>query len=324
MSGETARKLIDRAFEVVCDDGVLTFAFQGGEPTLAGVPFYKEFIAYVEEKRTKQNVNYSLQTNGTLLDDEWAELFYKNHFLVGVSLDGCESNTDYFRKTKEGAGAYGQIMHGISVLRKHKVEYNILAVITKRLSARPKEFYRFLKQQEFDYVQCIPCLGGLQGETEEQLRPKDYALFYKGLYSEWLKEIKGGRYRSITLFDNLLLMLNDRPPQQCGMLGFCSPQFVVEADGSVYPCDFYVTDEYCCGNVTKNSLKEIMVNERMEGFLKEKKPVCLVCGDCPFTGICHGGCKRQNKAFLGGQECAHREFLEFAYPTLSRIVIGDR
>lgn len=323
MSGETARKLIDRAFDTVCDDGVLTFAFQGGEPTLAGIPFYREFTGYVEKKRKNQIINYSLQTNGTLIDDEWAELFYRHHFLVGVSLDGYESNTNCFRKTKEGTGAYKEIMRGIEVLRKHRVEFNILAVITKKLSHHPKAFYRFLQQQDFDYVQCIPCLGELQGETEEQLGPKEYAIFYKGLYREWLEEIKSGRYRSITLFDNLWLMLHDRPPQQCGMLGFCSPQFVTEADGSVYPCDFYVTDEYNCGNIRENSLEEIMQDSGMEKFLKEKKPSYKICRDCPFAGICHGGCKRQNKAFLSENGCAHREFLEYAYPTLSRIVLGD-
>ena len=124
---------------------------------------------------------------------------------------------------------------------------------------------------------------------------------------------------SISLFDNILLMLTDRIPNQCGMLGSCSMQFVVEADGSVYPCDFYVLDEYCCGNVFENSVEEIGKSEALRAFFEKKNKTGSNCVDCPFWGICRGGCKRQQGSYLQEGRCAHREFLEYAYPTMRKI-----
>mgnify|MGYP000299644696 FL=1 len=124
---------------------------------------------------------------------------------------------------------------------------------------------------------------------------------------------------SVTLFDNLLLMLSDRPPQQCGMLGFCTAQLVVEADGSVYPCDFYVLDQYCCGNLQDQTLQELLYSEAMKNFIQEERQIRKICETCPFWKICHGGCKRQNGTYLTEEWCGHREFLMEAYPTLFRI-----
>lgn len=315
MDEHIMRTLIDRAFEVIDDDGELTFAFQGGEPTLAGIDYYKTFTGYVEKKRTNQKICYALQTNGTLLDDEWGEFFSKNQFLIGVSLDGYEANTNQFRVDSEGRGMYNRILQGIEVLKRHQVDFNILSVITQKLSKHPKAFYKYMKSQGFGYIQCIPCLGELDGNTEQELNPDGYLRFYKELYELWAEDYRQGDYVSITLFDNLMLMLNDRPPQQCGMLGFCSAQFVVEADGSVYPCDFYVLDEYCCGNIIDNSIEELAINDMMQGFLKEEKKAHKICEDCPFTGICHGGCKRQNQAYLRDERCAHRELLNYILRT---------
>lgn len=268
----------------------------------------------MNEKKTNQTIHYCIQTNGTLLDDKWAEFFYRNQFLTGISLDGYESNTNRFRVDRGGNGKYEQIMAGIDILRTYGVEFNILAVITQQLSRHPKAFYRFLKSHGFRYVQCIPCLGELgaeAGDSEYELQPDGYLRFYKGLYELWAEDYRQGDYMSVTLFDNLMLMLHDRPPQQCGMLGFCSVQFVVEANGNVYPCDFYVLDEYCCGNLAEKSVTELAVCETMKRFLHETKKSYPICETCPFAGICHGGCKRQNRAYLREKTCAHQELLSY-------------
>lgn len=319
MERKVMERLIDRVFEAVDTDGTVVFAFQGGEPMLAGLSYYRAFASYVNEKKGNRVIRYALQTNGTLLDDEWGMFFRQNQFLIGVSLDGYESNTNEFRVDAEGRGMYRHIMNGIEALRRCGVEFNILAVITQKLSKHAKAFYSFLKSQEFSHVQCIPCLGELYCETEYQLRPDGYVRFYKTLYDLWLEDYKRGDYMSISLFDNILLMLTDRVPNQCGMLGNCSMQFVVEADGSVYPCDFYVLDEYCCGNVLNNSVEEIGKSEGWKFFGEKKNKIEKCCGDCPFWGICRGGCKRQQGSYLQENKCAYREFLEYAYPTL-RII----
>lgn len=320
MEENVLKRLINQAFTAVDEDGVLTFAFQGGEPLMAGLLFYQRFTEYVEEKKGKQKVYYSLQTNGTLLDDAWGEFFAKWDFLIGLSLDGYESNTNAFRVDRKGTGAYPQIMRGLHILQKYQVNYNILSVITRKLSRHAEGFYSFLKQENVTYVQCIPCLGGLEEPYEQEMKPEQYLEFYQNLYQIWLRDIERGEYISISLFDQILLMLSDRPPVQCGMLGFCSPQMVVEANGNVYPCDFYVLDEYCCGNICENSIRQIVEHERMQSFLAKRSTMTKVCEDCPFVGICHGGCKRQNRAYLRENWCAHREFLSWAYPSMRKIL----
>lgn len=323
MENVVMKKLIDRAFEAADRETVLTFAFQGGEPLLAGLPYFRSFVAYVERKRTGQEVRYSIQTNGTLLTDEWGEFFARQKFLVGLSLDGYESNTNTFRIDQTGKGVYKRIMDGLGVLKRHQVEYNILAVITRKLSGHGKAFYSFLRQNQVSHVQCIPCLGGLEDSYEQEMKPEHYVKFYKDLYWSWLCDVKGGGGMSISLFDQLFLMLMDRPPIQCGMLGFCSPQMVVEADGSVYPCDFYVLDEYYCGNICEHSIWEIAEHENMKRFLEERSQTTKICEDCPFSCICHGGCKRQNRAYLKEDGCAHREFLSWAYPSMAELLSSN-
>lgn len=342
MKAEIMQILIDCAVAETDADGEITFAFQGGEPMLAGLDYYQAFTAYVREKKGMRTVRYVIQTNGTLIDESWSEFFVQEQFLVGVSLDGYESNTNRFRLDKNGKGMYTQIMKGIRLLKQFKVDYNILTVLTPRLAAHPEAYYHFLKDQGFSYVQCIPCLGELTEREEmpdqercekkcegnrnvmvagndRELKPKQYAEFYKRFYRLWLDDYVRGDYMSVTLFDNLLLMLSDRPPQQCGMLGFCTAQLVVEADGSVYPCDFYVLDEYCCGSLKDHTLQEILYGETMQNFLREEKRSKEICETCPFWKICRGGCKRQNRTYLTEAWCGHREFLMYAYPTLSRI-----
>lgn len=313
------KKLIERVFEAVEHDGTVTFAFQGGEPVLAGLAYFEAFVDYVNAGKKQRNIHYAFQTNGTMLDEEWGAFFQKHHFLVGISLDGYESNTNYFRIDSEGNGKYKDIMDGIAILKKYNVEFNILAVITQKLAKHAKAFYHFVRAQGFTHVQCIPCLGELGSQTEYQLRAGEYAKFFKTLYEMWFEDYRNGTYMSISLFDNLLRMLADQAPNQCGMLGFCSMQFVVEADGSIYPCDFYVLDTYCCGNILENSLAEIGNSSGWKKFSEEKNKIRSVCRSCAFWGICRGGCKRQQENYLEEEYCGHRDVLEYAYPTMRKI-----
>ena len=324
MKKETMEVLIDRAVDAVDEDGILNFAFQGGEPTLAGLQYFYDFVQYVEKRKTNQNVYYSLQTNGVLIDEKWAEFFKKYSFLVGVSLDGYESNHDFFRKDEKGQGVYKKIIKGIECLKKYHVQYNILTVLTNRLAKHPKAFYDFIRTQDFPFVQCIPCLGELGSLDGFQLTLDSYVNFYKKIYDLWLEDYVNGKYRSIYLFDNLLLMLCDRPPQQCGMLGFCNVQFVIESNGNVYPCDFYVLDQYYIGNIKEQSIEEMLKSKNLEDFIKEEKKSSPLCKECPFWKICRGGCKRQNVVYLTEKRCAHKELLEYIYPTLSRIAFSLR
>ena len=150
-------------------------------------------------------------------------------------------------------------------------------------------------------------------------RPRAFSSFYRRLFDLWWRELGAGRYVSIWLFENVMQMALGQFPSQCGMLGRCAPQFVVESDGSVYPCDFYALDEYRVGDIRVDSLEAMATCETMRMFLNEPRRDCARCADCPFEGICHRNCKRLNIAYYDAGYCGLREFLEYAYPGLQRV-----
>lgn len=321
MLKETAYVLIDKAIADTSEDGTITFAFQGGEPTIAGHTFFKIFCEYVEVKKAPQQViHYAIQTNGYTIDDLWCELFKKYNFLVGVSLDGYKENHDYFRLNILQKPTFDKVMYGIVLLRKFKIQFNILTVLSMQLAQEPIKLYEFYKKENFDYIQLIPCLSDLNGsDNSYSLTPVQFATFYKAFYDAWFDDFKKGHYRSIRLFDDIIPMLVDIPPLQCGALGFCSNQFVVESDGSVYPCDFYVLDEYKGGNIHNMKIKQIAVSEPIKTFIKEEKKATPLCKQCSFKSICHGNCKRMNHTYFSEEYCGYQDFLTYAYPTMITI-----
>lgn len=319
MDDETMRALVDRALEL-SEDADITFAFQGGEPTCAGLGYFERFVTYVEERGQRQTVHFALQTNGYVIDDAWAEFFARHGFLVGVSLDGYRELHDWLRPDARGEGTYRRVMGAIEALRDHGVEFNILTVLTAQLAKHPLKLYKFYQREQLDYAQLIPCLPGLDDtEDEFSLTPELFSSFYKSFFRLWADEFQHGTYRSVTLFDNLIPMFAGVRPQQCGMLGSCSPQFVVESTGDVYPCDFYVLDQYLLGNVKTDSLADLAAAPALQTFLAEPRRPCSACADCPFEGICHKNCKRLNIAYYREDWCGYRDFLEDAAPAMQRI-----
>ena len=312
METATMEALIDRALGLD-DEADITFAFQGGEPTVAGISYFRAFTSYVDAHRKRQTIHYALQTNGTLLDEEWAALFQRYHFLIGVSLDGYALLHDHLRKDAQYEGTFGRVMKSIALLKRANVDFNILTVLSSYVSAHPQKLFAFYQKHDLKYIQFIPCLAGLdEKESEYSLHPKQFASFYKVFFDLWYKEYCKGNVISVTLFDNVIPMFAGYPPQQCGMLGQCAPQFVVESNGDVYPCDFYVLDEYCCGNIQTHSLIELVSCETMKRFLKEERRACAACQDCPFAGMCHRNCKRLNAAYYDETYCGYREWLTYA------------
>ena len=170
------------------------------------------------------------------------------------------------------------------------------------------------------YVQLIPCLPGLdESENKNSLHPKEFASFYKAFFRLWLAEYKKGNYISITLFDNIIPMFKGIRPQQCGMLGYCTPQFVIESNGDVYPCDFYVLDAYRCGNIKEDSLIKLVKTDAMQKFLKEERRECTECRNCPFVNICHKNCKRLNITYYTKDYCGYKDFLMYAKDEMMMI-----
>lgn len=319
MDEATMRALVDRAFGLAPDARV-TFAFQGGEPTLAGLDFFRAFTGYVEERRERQHVSYALQTNGHALTPEWADFLHKHRFLVGVSVDAYRELHDSLRMDMAFGPTHARVMDSLRMLRKESVDFNVLTVLSAELARHPQRAFKFYRREKIDYVQFIPCLAGLDGKgVDHALTPQAFYTFYRVFFDQWLHEIEAGRFFSVGFFDNVMDLTLGRWPQQCGMLGRCAPQFVVESTGDVYPCDFYALDKWCCGNIVHDSLEDMAGCETMRAFLSEPRRECAACADCPFEGVCYRNCKRLNSAYYDETYCGYRAFLEYAWEPLGQV-----
>ncbi len=312
MTADTAHTLIDKAY-AASRGGTVSFAFQGGEPTLAGLDFFKDFTTYAAGTCPKgTTLAYSIQTNGTLLTDEWCTFLKEHGFLVGLSMDGHKKEHDFCRVDAKGEGTFTTVMEAAKRLRAHKVDFNILTVLTKPLARHPQQLMAFYKKNDFKFVQIIPCLDPLENAGGDySLTPELYASFLKTFFRLWVEEFRKGNYISVRLFDNLVRMAAGQPPEQCGMLGQCQCQFVAEADGSLYPCDFYVLDDYRLGFVQESTFEEMMKSPGMEKFLNDSKAtVNPMCKDCWVQPICGGGCRRYRDFYFTKEGyCPYGDFL---------------
>lgn len=329
MSEETLEILIKKALEyanVHC-----SFGFQGGEPTLRGLDFFRKAV----ELQRKYNVHHSriensIQTNGLLIDDEWAEFFHKEHFLVGLSLDGVKDVHDENRLTPDGKGTFNRVLQTAQKLTAHQVDFNVLTVVTDRTADAITKIYNFYRRSGLLYQQYIPCLDPLEqerGSSPYSLTPRKYAKFLRALFDLWYRDITAGKFIYIRYFENLLGMLLGRRPEHCGLSGQCAVQNVVEADGSVYPCDFYCLDEWRLGNIRSDGFAEMAASETARRFLSQGVSGRDSCRECPYAPICRGGCRRDREPLGLGRNyfCqAYQEFFAYALPRLQELAQGLR
>jgi uncharacterized protein len=352
MTPETCEALIRKAFFYAADGASCTFGFQGGEPTLAGLDYYKGFVMLQRAyNRANIGVNYTIQTNGYKLGAEWAHFFAENNFLVGLSIDGIKSVHDAYRRGADGGGTYGAVLETAEILSEFNVNFNILCVVNDAVASRPGEVYAALRKYKF--LQFIPCLDDIQSPYKTDaaapsaqiprpsLTPDKYAGFLKTVFDMYYQDYMRGEFTSIRVFDNYVNMLLGYPPEQCGMNGFCNCYFLVEADGSVYPCDFYVLDEWRLGNVNETSLARMMKSETAARFVamsRDQNPDCL---RCEWRCLCNGGCRRYREQTgataaydintVSGERAvsrglgknilcgAYKDFFDYAYDKLKQI-----
>ena len=320
MKDETIDIVASRIREALEENGTANISFQGGEPTVAGLEWFRKFAAAMD-RYPDIRVNWSMQTNATLLDEAFCAFLAERKFLVGVSLDGYQANHDHFRYDAKNKGAFYRVLHGIDLLKKAGVDYNILTVVTSDLSKHAKALYQFYVQHHFEYVQLIPCLPGLDGEWDGlAIRPEEYEVFYKEFFACWAEGFAKGVSLSVNLFENLAGMLRGYPPYQCGMLGRCVVQYVIEGDGTVYPCDFYCLDEYCLGNLKDLGFEEMKQTQHARDFLSGSDCRKTPCETCRYVRMCSGGCRRQNICYLKDDYCAYQKVLDEILPVLDRIL----
>lgn len=288
MSLETLERLVDTFLFYSFPNSVL--AFQGGEPTLAGLKFFEKLIEFEKQYgRDGQSVSNSIQTNGILIDDDWCGLFREYRWLVGVSLDGPQEMHDAYRRNKAGQGTWRQVMRGIEILGKNQVEFNVLCVLSQANVGRPKELYRFFRGLGVDYIQYIP-LAEFDGDGNPlppSITAEQYGRFLVETFELWWPERRKARIRC---FDNLAEALAGRSPGDCSLLETCDSYCVVECNGDVYPCDFFVEREWKLGNVMVDSWAEIARRERRFGFAAKKTLAAPECLACEYQPVCRGGC----------------------------------
>lgn len=323
MSVDTLETLVRRAMRYA--EGSVSFAFQGGEPTLAGVGFYKKLIEF-EKKYNSKNlvVQNSIQTNGYDISDELIELFAREGFLVGVSMDGREDIHDSMRVDANGCGSYQKVRATVERLSAAGVDFNILCVVNEYVAKRAEEVFDALAQ--YGYLQFIPCLDEFSGEKREwSLTEESYTAFLKKTFDRYYAAFKKGSHVSVRNFDNYVGILLGRQPENCGMSGRCAQYYLVEADGSVYPCDFYVLDQWCMGNVMDSSFFTLEKSPVAGKFREDSLHVDEKCRKCRWYPLCRGGCRREREPFINGlpvlnKWCScYEEFFEYACPRMREM-----
>lgn len=297
MSIETLERLVDTYLFYSYPNSV--FAFQGGEPTLAGLPFFEKLVEFQKQYgRNGQSVSNALQTNAILIDRNWCNLFREYNWLVGASLDGPEEPHDRYRFNKEGRGTWKRVMAGIELMRAEKVEFNVLCVLSQANVEKPRELYRFFRGLGIDNLQYIP-LSEFASDGEPlpfTVTPEQYGRFLCETFDAWWPDRRKVRIR---FFDNLAEALAGQKPGSCTLHETCDSYVVVEYNGDVFPCDFFVEKEWKLGNITLDSWSEIARRRRRYEFAANKTIAHAECRVCEYQSICRAGCPKFRHARHG-------------------------
>jgi anaerobic sulfatase-maturating enzyme len=327
MDGTTLENLVIRAFEY-SGKSPITFAFQGGEPTLAGLDFYRNLIDYQKRNNTLgAQISNSIQTNGLSIDAEWAEFLAINKFLVGLSLDGTKAIHDANRIDAAGRGTYSRVKKAASLLEAAGAEFNILCVVTSALARHGTQVFDTLVGDGYKYLQFIQCLDGFDcSPSPYSLTSERWGDFLCSVFDRYYSAIIRGDYISVRPFDNFMELAAGLPPSCCGYNGVCECYFVVESDGGVYPCDFYVLDRYRMGNIRDSSFADLCRSEAATRFVAESEPVDGDCQACEWYNLCRGGCRRHRETPSGGILAKNRfcegnkRFFTYALPRMRELL----
>lgn len=288
----------------------VTFAWQGGEPMLMGLDFFRQAMNLQKTyRRPGMRVHNTLQTNGTLLDVEWARFFRTYEFLVGLSLDGSRPMHDAYRVDKGGQPTFDRVMAGLEVLKKHKVAFNILACVHAANAEHPLEVYRFLRDiVGARFMQFIPIVTAEQNPTKKRkhavtsysVGPKQYGRFLNTIFDEWVHRDVGQVY--VQIFDIALAAWLGQSPGLCVFDQTCGAALALEYNGDLYACDHFVTPDHFLGNIMTTPLVEMVSSAQQRQFGKAKRDALPgMCRDCPVRFVCHGGCPR-NRIILTPDE----------------------
>ena len=284
------------------------FTWHGGEPLLRSIDFYRKALSLQQKYAGGRCINNVIQTNGTLLTDEWCEFFAQNHWLVGISIDGPQPYHDHYRLTAAGKPSWQKVMQGIKLLKKHGVEWNAMAVVNAYNVNHPLEFYRFFKENGCQFLQFTPIverqtrhedgrtLASLADKdeiplSEASVTPEQWGYFLCAIFDEWVRKDVGKIF--VEIFDCTLANWMGVSPGICAYSKECGHAGVMEHNGDVYSCDHFVFPEYKLGNIRDHSLIDMLYGEQQQEFSRLKhSSLPRQCKECDMEFACHGECPK--------------------------------
>ena len=289
----------------------VTFLWQGGEPTMAGLDFYQKVIDFQHKYSAGKQIENALQTNGILLNADWCQFLRDNQFLVGLSIDGPEHLHDAYRLTKNDKGTFRQVMDALNLLIYYQIPFNTLTVVHNLNVQYGKEVYHFLKRIGSPYMQFIP----LMGDYPQQPSAKDYGQFLVDIFDEWYTYDVGKI--GIQFIEQWFMAYLGLQPGLCIFRETCGDQPVIEQNGDIYSCDHYVYPAYKLGNLIETPLRLLIDSPQQKRFGAMKSFLSERCQACKFRFACHGGCPKHRIA--EGFGAPHNRFCEAYYRALSHM-----
>ena len=309
--------------------GAIGFAWQGGEPLLAGLPFFEKVVALQAHYAPPNTaIGNAVQTNGTALTEAWARFFRQYHFLVGVSIDGPKEVHDAHRVTATGKGSFDLVMRRIEHLRRHNVDFNILTVLHPGNVGKARELMAFYERERFGYVQFIPAMDFRAQSPDTPPRylitAAEYGRFLCEAFDIWYRD--GAPEMSVRLFDNVLSVYAGCEAEACKHRRSCSRTLVLEQNGDAYPCDFFMSQQDKLGNLGTDALDDILQRPAYAKFLSLKEHLPQECRSCPHRRLCYGGCPRNRIWSEDGRSCspdyfcaAYHQFFDYAHERLTLL-----
>ncbi|HEV2417589.1 MAG TPA: anaerobic sulfatase maturase [Terriglobia bacterium] len=290
--------------------GTVNFAWQGGEPTLLGVDYFRKVVELEKRYAGSKRVENAFQTNGILLDDRWVEFLAENHFLVGLSIDGPRELHDRYRVDKGGQATFDRVLRGLAYLKKHGVEFNTLTVVQRHNSRRPLDVYRFLKEAGSDFMQFIPIVERVAHQpdgdglvligpaaemaarvSDWSVEPLQYGKFLCAIFDEWVRNDVGRAY--VQIFDVALEMWLGLPASLCVFRETCGSALALEHNGDLYCCDHFVYRENKLGNIMENPLESLVASDQQTKFgLDKRDTLPRYCRECDVRFACNGECPK--------------------------------
>ena len=332
------------------DTPEVNFAWQGGEPTLLGVAFFRKVVDLQKKFANGKRILNALQTNGTLLDDEWCEFLSRHQFFIGLSIDGPVKLHNTYRVDKKGAATYEQVIHGLRLLRKHGVEFNTLTVVSRGNSQKPLEVYRYLRDIGSGFIQFIPLVerlgdagarkpgldlaeppraneadNGRQSVTDCSVKPRQYGEFLCTIFDEWVRRDVGSAF--VQLFDVTIGNTMGLGSSLCLFSETCGTAMAMEHNGDVYSCDHYVYPRYKLGNVLDETLGQMATSDFQRNFGRAKAdPLPRNCRECEVRLLCHGECPKHRFVRAPDGEpglnylcAAYKKFFNHSAPSMRRM-----